>query len=104
MTRGEEERGQTSRAALPGERGFEDRLRPHSLAEMVGQERLRENIKSGGQDELTNRWRNELEEAEQAIRKIEEERLPGLRQEEESLRSKLKDALKSLSVEWSEEG
>jgi hypothetical protein len=67
------------------------------------QERLRENIKTGGQDELTNRWRTELDEAEQAIRRIEEEQIPTLREEEKSLRSKLKDALKSLSAEWSEE-
>lgn len=67
------------------------------------QERLRQNIKSGGQDELTNRWRTELDEAERAIQEIEEERLPGLRDEERSLRSKLKEALKSLSAEWSPE-
>jgi hypothetical protein len=66
------------------------------------QERLRQNIKAGGQDELTNRWRTDLDEAEQAIRKLEEEREPALRDEEKSLRSKLKDALKSLSAEWSE--
>ena len=67
------------------------------------QERLRQNIKSGGQDELTSRWRTELDEAEQAIRKIEEERLPGLRSEEKSLHSKLKEAIKSLSAQWSQE-
>ena len=67
------------------------------------QERLRQNIKSGGQDELTSRWRTELDEAEQAISKIEEEGLPGFRSEEKSLRSKLKEALKSLSAEWSQE-
>ena len=33
-----------AREALPEERGFEDRLRPQTLAEMVGQERLRENL------------------------------------------------------------
>jgi holliday junction DNA helicase RuvB len=38
------ERGDLSREALAGERGFEDRLRPQSLAEMVGQDRLRENL------------------------------------------------------------
>jgi hypothetical protein len=67
------------------------------------QTRLRENIKSGGQDELTSRWRTELDEAEQAIREIEEQRLPGLRKKERSLQSKVRDALKSLSAEWSEE-
>ena len=29
---------------LPGEGGFEDKLRPQSLGEMVGQDRLRENL------------------------------------------------------------
>lgn len=67
------------------------------------QDRLRKNLKTGGQDELTNRWRTELDEAEQAIRKIEEERIPALRDEDKAVRSKLKDALKSLSAEWSEE-
>ena len=67
------------------------------------QDRLRQNIQTGGQDELTNRWRTELDEAEQAIKKIEEEQIPALRADEKSLRSKLKDALKSLSAEWSEE-
>ena len=65
------------------------------------QERLRENIKAGGQDELTNRWRRELDEAEQALKKIEQERLPALRQEERSHDSRLREALKSLSAEWS---
>jgi hypothetical protein len=67
------------------------------------QDRLRENIKTGDRDQLTNRWRTDLDEAEQAIRKIEEEQIPALRQEEKTLRSKLKDALMALSVEWSGE-
>jgi hypothetical protein len=67
------------------------------------QARLRENIKSGGQDELTNRWRTELDEAEQAIRKIEEEDIPAFRQDERTLRAELVEALKSLSLEWSDE-
>ncbi len=33
-----------TREALPEDRSFEDRLRPQTLAEMVGQERLRENL------------------------------------------------------------
>ncbi len=67
------------------------------------QERLRQNIKAGGQDQLTNRWRTELDEAEQAIKQIEEETLPKLRMEEKTFRSKLKSALKSLSSEWTED-
>lgn len=64
------------------------------------QERMRKNIQSGGQDELISRWRNELDEAEQAIKQIEEERIPALREEEKSLNSQLKDELRSLSAEW----
>ncbi|MDA1015430.1 MAG: hypothetical protein O3A00_13385 [Planctomycetota bacterium] len=64
------------------------------------QERLRQNINTGGQDELTSRWRSDLDQAEQAICKIEEEELPALRAEEKSLRLTLMNALKSLAVEW----
>jgi len=67
------------------------------------QDRLRKNLKTGGQDDLTNRWRTELDEAEQAIRKIQEEQIPALRKEEKALRSKLRDALLALSAEWSVE-
>jgi Holliday junction DNA helicase RuvB len=38
------ERGALEREPTPEERGFEDRLRPQTLAEMIGQERLRENL------------------------------------------------------------
>jgi Holliday junction DNA helicase RuvB len=38
------ERGALARDALPEDRGFEDRLRPGTLAEMIGQSRLRENL------------------------------------------------------------
>ncbi len=41
---GEELRGDLSGEALPEERGLDDRLRPGSLAEMIGQDRLRENL------------------------------------------------------------
>ncbi len=37
-------RGELSRAALPDEAGFEEKLRPRSLGEMIGQDRLRENL------------------------------------------------------------
>jgi Holliday junction DNA helicase RuvB len=39
-----EERGALTREALPEDRGFDERLRPGTLAEMVGQTRLRENL------------------------------------------------------------
>ena len=38
------ERAQIAGAALPEEAGFEERLRPRSLDEMIGQDRLRENL------------------------------------------------------------
>ena len=38
------ERGDLSGDVLAGERGLEDTLRPGSLAEMIGQDRLRENL------------------------------------------------------------
>lgn len=66
------------------------------------QERLRQNIKSGGQDELTSRWRNELDQAEQAIKALEETAIPRQRGEEKELRAKLKESLRALSAEWSE--
>jgi holliday junction DNA helicase RuvB len=37
-------RGALAAEALPGERGVEERLRPQSLREFVGQDRLRENL------------------------------------------------------------
>ena len=66
------------------------------------QQRLRENIKAGGQDELTHRWRTELDEAEQELRRIEEEQIPSLRAEEQEIQNRLRAAMKSLSAEWSE--
>ncbi|QDU98103.1 hypothetical protein [Lignipirellula cremea] len=65
------------------------------------QERIRENLKTAGQDELTSRWRNELDEAERAINQIEDEKLPALQAAETALRKKLTDGLRALSVEWS---
>ena len=38
------QRGDLSREPLDGERGLEDQLRPGSLDEMIGQDRLRENL------------------------------------------------------------
>ena len=67
---------------------------------MEKQNRLRENIKAGGQDELTNRWRHELDGAEQEIQEIEQGRVPHLREEESKLYEKLRTALKELAVEW----
>jgi len=44
MTLAREEIGPLSRSALPGEEAVEARLRPATLDEMVGQDRLRENL------------------------------------------------------------
>ena len=44
MIGSEAERGDLSRRALPEEALFEERLRPRTLAEMIGQDRLRENL------------------------------------------------------------
>lgn len=66
------------------------------------QDRLRQNIKAGGQDDLTSRWRSDLDDAERAIKSIEEDKIPALRGEEKSLRAKLKDALMTLSADWAE--
>ena len=38
------ERREISAAPLPDERGYEERLRPGTLAEMIGQDKLRENL------------------------------------------------------------
>ena len=44
MTLAREEIGPLSSAPLPGEEALEVRLRPSTLSEMVGQDRLRENL------------------------------------------------------------
>jgi Holliday junction DNA helicase RuvB len=44
MSPADPERAPLEREAAPEERSFEDRLRPQTLAEMIGQERLRENL------------------------------------------------------------
>jgi Holliday junction DNA helicase RuvB len=45
MTDVQAERSQIAGAALPEDAGLDERLRPRSLAEMIGQDRLRENLK-----------------------------------------------------------
>jgi len=44
MTTEVDPRGEIDAAALPEERSYEERIRPGSLEEMVGQDRLRENL------------------------------------------------------------
>ncbi|QGJ71742.1 Hypothetical protein PBC10988_34490 [Planctomycetales bacterium 10988] len=67
------------------------------------EERLRENIKSGGKDALTTRWRKELDDAEKEIQKLVDQQIPQLREEEKKLRQQLSQALKSLSTSWKDE-
>ena len=45
MTDVQAERAQIAGAALPEDAGLDERLRPRSLEEMIGQDRLRENLK-----------------------------------------------------------
>lgn len=66
------------------------------------QERLRKNIKSGGQDELTSRWRKELDEAERKIQEIDEQTVPELNEQEKEIKGRLREALKSLTAEWTD--
>jgi Holliday junction DNA helicase RuvB len=44
MSAAGDDRGALEQGVLPDERGFEERLRPGTLGEMVGQNRLRENL------------------------------------------------------------
>lgn len=65
------------------------------------QERLRKNIGTGGQDEQTANWRHELGQEESRINTLEEQTLPQLRREEDSIQKELEAAMLALSVEWS---
>ena len=64
------------------------------------QERLRKNIKSSGADEQSKRWKADLARAEDAIVKVEEEELPGLREAQRELKVELFEAVKELALEW----
>lgn len=66
------------------------------------QNRLRKNIGTGGQSEQTERWRNDLANSEDAITEIEDRELPRLREQTAKLRDELREALRSLSAEWTE--
>lgn len=64
------------------------------------QERLRKNIAAGGQDEQTARWRVDLGNAENRISEIDEKIVPRLREEEQAVRRRLRDALRAMSAQW----
>jgi hypothetical protein len=70
----------------------------HRLAQR--QERLRKNIDVGGADEQSARWRVDLGNAEDRIQEIDEKIVPRLREEENAIRSRLRDALRTLSAAW----
>jgi hypothetical protein len=73
----------------------------HRLAQR--QERLRKNIDVGGADEQTARWRVDLGNAEDRIQEIDEKIVPRLRDEENAIRSRLREALRTLSAAWDAE-
>lgn len=75
------------------------------LAERMG--RLRENIKasanaSGGCTTTVAGWVTDLNTAEKAIRDLQDNKIPALREQRKTLQKELRVALKKLSVEWKE--
>jgi hypothetical protein len=66
------------------------------------QDRLRKNIKTGGHDDQTGRWKSDLGKAEDIIVQLEETAIPKLRAEEHEIRGELQAAMMALAAEWSE--
>ena len=66
------------------------------------QQRLRENIKAGGPDQVVGKWQNSLARSEDAIVQLEDERIPELEKAQRDLRMQLFDALNELTLDWSE--
>ncbi len=67
------------------------------------QERLRNNIGTGGQNQETQRWRADLALAENRITAIEDNQLPALEQQAQALRAELRQALAGLAADWQED-
>ncbi|MBA4016238.1 MAG: hypothetical protein C0483_03525 [Pirellula sp.] len=67
------------------------------------QERLRKNIAAGGQDAQTAQWRVDLGKAENRILEIDEQLVPRLREEERTIRNRLRAELQALSADWESE-
>ena len=67
------------------------------------QNRLRENIKAGGMDDQTNRWRVDLGQAEDEITKIEDEVIPKLHDDRNDLLKRQQELLLSLAMKWEAE-
>ncbi len=79
----------------------------HAKAEIerlaARQERLRKNVQSGGPtDQLSNKWRSSLSQAEDAIVQLEDERIPELETAQRELRQQLYGALNAIAVDWIE--
>jgi len=68
------------------------------------QERLRKNLGVAGNDEQSARWRSELGEVETRITELEETTLPRLERQREELESQLREALKTVVLEWTYAG
>ena len=66
------------------------------------QQRLRENIKVGSGDQQTARYQDDLARTEDNLVQLEEEHLPELVSDRDDRRRELFQALRSLSLEWSE--
>jgi hypothetical protein len=66
------------------------------------QERLRNNLGTGGQNEQTDRWRADLAQTENRITQIEDDKLPALQDEAAAIRTELRAALADLSADWQE--
>ena len=82
-----------------------DQMR-HAAAEIdrlaARQQRLRENIKAGGPEQVVGKWQNSLARSEDAIVQLEDERIPELEKAQRELRVQLYDALKELALDWTE--
>lgn len=66
------------------------------------QDRLRNNLGTGGQNEQTDHWRADLAQTEDRITQIEDDKLPDLQEEAAQVRAELREALADLSADWQE--
>ena len=66
------------------------------------QDRLRKNIKTGGGQQQDNKWQADLGKAEDQIVKLEEEKIPDLHKQRESIRDELFKALNDIVLDWAE--
>lgn len=64
------------------------------------QKRLRENIKVGGQDRVTESWRNDLAKSEIEILRLEQDVIPLLHDDKEQKEQELRMTIMNLSEIW----